>query len=192
MTALKTCRQISRTQNASLAECLRNAGSRFGFIVTGYSGRDQSIMDLFRVVLRAANPFPHGLFWTVIKGSQPRRPVEELLQHARAVGVDARLVPIETFDALMLRFWRNIENKPESLDAQVRRTKSTTVSIPLPQPGVGQPLVRLNALPIVSLPKRCLEISFKTPKNWKDVVTARAIAGRQTDPDKRRVCLVLG
>jgi tetratricopeptide (TPR) repeat protein len=75
------------TQNAALAECLLNAGNRFGFIVTGYSGRDQSIMDLFRAVLNTNNPFPHGLFWTGIKGSAPRPAVDELLQQARAKGI---------------------------------------------------------------------------------------------------------
>jgi hypothetical protein len=36
------------TQNAALSECLANARNRFGFIATGYSGRDLSIMDLIR------------------------------------------------------------------------------------------------------------------------------------------------
>ncbi len=162
------------TQNASLAECLRNAGNRFGLIVTGYSGRDKSIMDLFRAVLDTPNPFPHGLFWTGIKGSTPRPQVEDLLQQARTKGMAAHFVPIETFDALMLRLWRNIEGKPATLDAQVRKVKSTSVQIPLPLPGRGQPLVRLNALPILSTPPRCLELSFKRPKNWDDIVKARA------------------
>jgi hypothetical protein len=162
------------TQNASLAECLRNAGNRFGFIVTGYSGRDHSIMDLFRAVLDIPNPFPHGLFWTGIKGSAPRPQVEELLQQAQKKGVAAHFVPIETFDALMLRLWRNIEGKPKTLDSQVRKVKSTSVHVPLPQPGRGQPLVRLNALPILSPPPRCLELSFKKPKNWDDIAKARA------------------
>jgi hypothetical protein len=34
---------------------------RFGFVVTGYSGRDQSVMELFRSVLKTPDPFPHGL-----------------------------------------------------------------------------------------------------------------------------------
>jgi len=161
------------TQNAALAECLLNAGNRFGFVVTGYSGRDQSIMDLFRAVLNTPNPFPHGLFWTGIKGSALRQPVEELLQQARTKSIEAHFVPIETFDALLLRLWRNTAGKPEKMDAQVRKVKSASVHIPLPQPGRGQPLIRLNALPVLSLPPQCLELSFKTPKNWHDISKAR-------------------
>lgn len=167
------------TQNAALTECLVNAGNRFGFIVTGYSGRDQSVMDLFRAVLKTSNPFPHGLFWTGLKGSALRPHVEELLKQARAAGVAAHFVPIETFDALLLRLWRNTAGKSETMDAQVRKVKSTSVHIPLPQPGRGQPLIRLNALPILSWPSRCLELSFKRPKNWEDINKARTISGGQ-------------
>jgi hypothetical protein len=50
----------------------------------------------------------------------------------------------------MLMLWRNIEGKPETVDEQVRLVKITSVDISLPQPGRGQRLVRLNALPILA------------------------------------------
>lgn len=162
------------TQNAALSECLVNAGNRFGFIVTGYSGRDLSIMDLIRTVLETNNPFPHGLFWTGIKGSAIRPAVEDLLEQARAKDVKAEYVPIETFDALMLRLWRNIDGRPATLDAQVRKLASTSVSIPLPQPGRGKPVLRLNALPVLSMPEQYLELSFKTSKDWDAIRKARS------------------
>jgi hypothetical protein len=161
------------TQNAALSECLVNAGNRFGFIVTGYSGRDLSIMNLFRAVLETNNPFPHGLFWTGIKGSAVRPAVEILLGQARTKGVKAEYVPMETFDALLLRLWRNIDSKPAKLDAQVRKLKSTSVSIPLPQAGREKPILRLNALPVLSMPNQCLGLSFSSPKNWNDIRQAR-------------------
>ena len=162
------------TQNAALSECLVNAGNRFGFIVTGYSGRDLSIMDLIRTVLKTNNPFPHGLFWTGIKGSAIPPAVENLLKQARAKGVKAEYVPIETFDALMLRLWRNIDGRPAQMDAQVRKLASNAVTIPLPQPGRGKPVLRLNALPVLSMPEQYLELSFKTPKDWDAIRKARS------------------
>lgn len=162
------------TQNEALSECLVNAGNRFGFIATGYSGRDLSIMALISKVLETNNPFPHGLFWTDIKGSSIRPSVKVLLEEARAKGVNAQHVPIETFDALMLRLWRNIDRKPANLDSQVRKLTSTSVSIPLPQPGRAKPVLRLNALPVLSMPERYLELSFKTPKDWDAIRKARS------------------
>lgn len=166
-------------QNAELASCFIQAASRFGFIVTGYSGRDASIMELFHTALNNPNPFPHGLYWTDIKGNSPRPAVTSLLAEARAKGVNARLVPIETFDALMLRLWRNLPDKPAAIDAKVKKTTHTSVNIPLPPSGSGKPLLRMNALPILSLPKQCLELSFRAPKNWEDIQTARRTSGQQ-------------
>jgi hypothetical protein len=171
--SLKNLASDLATQNVALSECLVNAGNRFGFVVTGYSGRDLSIMSLFRTVLQTNNPFPHGLFWTGIKGSAVRPAVEEFLQQARAKGVNAQYAPIETFDALLLRLWRNIDNKPEKLDIQVRKLKSASVDIPLPQAGRAIPLLRLNALPILSMPDQCLELSFTSPRDWKHIREAR-------------------
>jgi hypothetical protein len=171
--SLKNLSDDLSTQNAALSECLVNAGNRFGFIITGYSGRDQSIMGLFHKVLNTHNPFPHGLFWTGIKGSLIPPVVDNLLEEARAKGVNAQYVPIETFDALLLRLWRNIENKSEAMEASVRKSQITSVHIPLPNTGKGKPLLRLNALPINTMPRQCLELSFNKPKDWEDLRQAR-------------------
>lgn len=161
------------TQNEGLSECLVNAGNRFGFIVVGYSGRDQSIMVLLRSVLDSGDPFPHGLFWAGIKGSPVLPAVEELLKGARDKGVNAQYVPIETFDTLMLRLWRNTPNKPPEMDARVRKSRLASVSIPLPPTGQADPILRLNALPILSLPRQCLTLTFSSPKDWSDLRQAR-------------------
>ena len=91
----------------------------------------------------------------------------------QAKGVNARHVQIETFDAMMLRLWRNIDQKPIDLNAKVQRTNSTSVNIPLPATGRGKPLLRFNALPVRKLPTHCLSLSFKKPKEWADLREAR-------------------
>lgn len=160
-------------QNDELVGCMVNAGRRFGFVIAGYSGRDASIMKLLRSVLDGDNAYPNGLFWTGLKGSPIPPAVDQLLQEAAAKGVNARYVEIETFDALMLRLWRNIDRKPADLNAKVQKTGSASVNIPLPASGRGKPLLRFNALPIRELPGRCLSLSFKTPKEWTDLREAR-------------------
>jgi hypothetical protein len=177
--SLKNLADDLAAQNRELSECFTNAASRFGVVVAGYSGRDRSVVDLFHRVLQNPNPFPHGLFWMVLKGSSPLPTVTELIEQTRKKGVAAHLVPIETFDAMLLRLWRNIADKPQYLDQQVRKVKIATVDIPLPQPGHGKPLVRLNALPVVSWPIRCLELSFRKPKNWDDLAKARTASNGQ-------------
>ena len=161
------------TQNDDLARCLNIAGSRFGFVVAGYSGRDASVMAAFRAVLAESNPFPHGMFWTGLKGMPVPEPVASLLADIRACGITAEYIEIETFDALLLRLWRNIEGVNRELDAKIRKARLTAVDIPIPPTGAREPLIRTNALPLIALPTQCLALSFHVPKTSEEVRTTR-------------------
>ena len=167
--SLKNLAEDLEHQNEELSNCLVNAGNRFGFVVCGYSGRDESVMRLFHRVLDSPNPFPHGLYWTVMKGSRTSPAVSRLLDQASSQGVDAGVVETQTFDSFMLHLWRNIQNRPAALDAAVRKSRLASVDIPLPPPGQHGPLVRLTGLPILSMPERCLSLSFTSPKEWADL-----------------------
>lgn len=165
-------------QDRQLALCLQSAASRFGFIVAGYSGRDASVMAVFREALAQVNPFPNGLFWTTIKGSPVPPVVTALIADARSRGVNAAIVEIETFDALLLRLWRNLPDKPSAIEAKVRRSVQAGVQISLPSTGTAKPLLRLNALPIRSLPTRCLVARTSRPYEWAELRDLQ----RQSDP----------
>lgn len=161
------------TQNEDLSRALVSAANRFGFIVAGYSGRDDSVMNLFRSALSTTNPFPHGLYWTGMKNAPVLPSVLALIEDAKAVGVDASFIEVETFDAFMLRLWRNLDGKESAIDAKVQRSARSEVRISLPGPGTGQ-IVRMNALPITGMPGQCQSIVFKSPKEWSDL---RAVIG---------------
>jgi hypothetical protein len=169
--SIKNLKSDLAAQNADLSQCLTNAANRFGFIVAGYSGRDESVMQLMRSVLTTSNPFPHGLYWTIMKSGRVLPAVQQLIDDAKQAGVNAALIEIETFDALMLRLWRNLENKDTTIDAKVRRSQLATVSIPLPRSGKGL-VVGMNAVPITTLPEKCQALAFESPKEWSDLRAA--------------------
>lgn len=185
--SLKNLAADLATQNIELGRCLSLAVSRFGLVVAGYSGRDASIMLELRRVLAGSSPFPHGLFWTGMKGVPIPAPVISLLKDARTAGVTAEYIEIETFDTLMLRLWRNVEGKPADLDAKIRKARVTDVNIAIPVSGTLGPIVRTNALPLVSLPSQCLALSFHTPqtsdevRRTRDGAKARIILAGATD-----------
>lgn len=156
-------------QDPELEKCVKVASGRFGFIVAGYSGRDASVMTLFKEALEGQNAFPHGLYWTGIKGFAVPEAVTELLELACTKGVKAQYVEIETFDALMLRLWRNTPNKKPELDRKVRKSQFAGVSIPLPNTGNSKPILRLNALPVGSIPTTCHSVICSTAKQWSDI-----------------------
>ena len=79
-TSIKNLTEDLKTQNAEMGDCLVSACNRFGMIVAGYSGRDESVMQLLHCVLDGPNPFPHGLYWTTLKGRNPLPAVTALFE----------------------------------------------------------------------------------------------------------------
>lgn len=156
-------------QNDDLATCFLDAADRYGVVVAGYSGRDQSVMELFERALEARSPFPHGLYWTTIRGAPVNPAVAALLEKATTKGIKCGLVEIETFDTFMLRVWRQLPTKPQNLEAKVRRSTFTPVAIPLPNAGTKEPIIRLNALRISELPRACGALNLVRDLDWDEV-----------------------
>src|SRR5579872_5930626 len=120
--SLKNLAADLQKQDAELAKCLVSACNRFGLVVSGYSGRDESVMQELTRALSGTNPFPHGLFWTVMKGRKPLKAVADLIAAAKAQGINAEVIEIETFDSLMSRIWKQLPSVPAQLVAAVGKT----------------------------------------------------------------------
>lgn len=163
-------------QDRELGKCLVNACNRFGLVVVGYSGRDDSVMTLLLDTLNGTNPFPHGLFWTTLKGRPVLKPVGDLIAAARARGVQAEVVEIETFDSLMSRLWRQLPNQAPTVAAAVNKTADTIVNLPVPAVGNTGPIFRMNGLPILALPEKCFELRFRSGQEWTDLRLAEGRA----------------
>ena len=152
-----------RNNDAAIARAFIAAANRFGVIVSGYSGRDASVMRMFAEALSQSNPFPAGLYWTVTKNSDVTPAVADLILAARDKGAVAGIVEVGTFDILMNRLWRQLSNRPQALDDKVRPDHAARVAIPLPRSGNSYPLLRTNALPIVVMPAQCGRIVTAPP-----------------------------
>ena len=144
-----------RSNDLEIQKCFLAASTRYGLIVSGYSGRDENVMDMFKKAIDQNNAFPHGLFWTTPKLSDAMECVRELIIYAQSKSIRAHLVETGTFDEMLLKIWRQMKEKPPALDNKVRSAHVASVSIPLPAPGTQYPILRTNALPILTLPVRC-------------------------------------
>jgi hypothetical protein len=169
--SIRNLREDLASQNEDLSKALLIAANRFGVIVAGYSGRDESVVRLPRCALSTPNPYPHGLFWTSMKKASVLPAVTQLIDAARRAGVNAALVEVETFDAFMLRLWRNIEDKEPEIATKVRKSARSTATIPMPKPGSGS-IVRMNALPVLTLARECQAITFSNEKEWGELRAA--------------------
>jgi hypothetical protein len=149
-----------RSNDAEIQKCFIAAAGRYGLIVAGYSGRDANVMAMLEEALNQPNSFPHGIWWTVPRftGSVPQA-VESFISKAREKGIQGGVIETGPFDVMLSKLWRQIPDKPRELDDKVRSTRATPVSIKLPQPGRGYPILRTNALPITRLPTLCGKIA---------------------------------
>ena len=152
---LKNTGEELRRQDHELRSMLVDCAARFGLVVTGYSGRDGSVMSALEEGLAQTKPFPAGLFWLQRDGDSPAARVKELLDRAVEAGVDAALVEIENFDEAL----RGLANLCDEVDEEVlsRFALDRRYWSPAPRSrGRGSwPVVRLNALPVVESPTHC-------------------------------------
>ena len=147
------------SNDEEIRKCFLASAVRYGLVICGYSGRDDNVMAMLSEAIEQNNAFPHGLFWTVPRLAYASERVTEFISHARSKGVSANLVETGTFDEMLSKVWRNIEGKPQELEAKVRRTSVAEVNIPLPNPGNRYPILRTNALPVLGFPSQCGSIA---------------------------------
>jgi SIR2-like domain len=155
---LKNTGDELREQDARLRALLIDACGRWGLIVTGYSGRDDSIMDSLEEALERDSRFPSGLFW-LHRGDEPPLPrVERLLARAANKGVDGGLVQIENFDEMLRDIVRLAENLDTTALDELASERRVWSPATRPTGKHGFPVVRLNALELTGTPSVCRRV----------------------------------
>lgn len=171
--SLKNLEQHLRRNDEDIQKCFLVACNRFGCVVSGFSGRDQNVMELFESALAQPNPFPSGLFWTVTRKTDVSQNVVDLITAATKKGIKAALVEVATFDVLMAKLWNQIPGKTIELEERVSPKISTVVSISIPSPGKRYPILRTNALVIASLPEQCGRLKCRRLPTFDEIRTAQ-------------------
>jgi hypothetical protein len=184
---LKNTTDELRHQDALLRGVLIDACRRYGLVVAGYSGRDESVMDTLDEALKAESPFPRGLFWLHRGEGRPLDRVCQFLARATAAGVEAAIVRVENFDETLRDLMRMVEGVDTShLDAFAAERRRWT-GAPVPAGRRGWPVVRLNALQVIQFPTVCrrvvcslggyAQIRQAVDEAAVDILTARVRAG---------------
>jgi len=153
--SIKNLTEDLLNNDREIQKCFLAASTRYGLVVSGYSGRDDNVMSMLRDAMDQNNAFPQGIFWTVPKISRAEEDVRKLIVYAQEKGVRAHLVETGTFDEMLSKIWRQVKEKSQALDGKVRTAHVARVVIPLPAPGKQFPILRTNALPVLTPPARC-------------------------------------
>lgn len=155
---LKNTPDELRHQDSRLRQTLVDSCQRFGLVVVGYSGRDDSIMDTLEEALNIPEAFPNGLFWLHHGDSDPLPRVANLLARARQMEIEAALVQIENFDEALRDLIRLIGDLDTTILDSFATERRPWSRAPIPSGRHGWPVVRLNALPIIQAPIVCTRV----------------------------------
>lgn len=171
-------------QDDTLRQELTDHCRRRGLAVIGYSGRDDSVMDALACALDAPQPFPHGLFWFVRSSEQPKGKVIALLRKARAKGCQAGYVPTGGFDELFADLFVPHHEQLPAIRELVKGFRGRREPAPLSYDGSGWPVLRTNALNILSYPATCtvFKANIGGAKEVRELVVphrSRMTAGRR-------------
>jgi hypothetical protein len=167
-----------QSEDDKLRQSVRRAAGQFGLAIAGYSGRDASVMAAIRDGLAQSNPYPQGIYWFIRDGDAPLSAVTDLLDEVRTAGVEAHLVPIPTFDALMGTLLTPLEIPASAAAAlEALRPKQRIVPFTRPATSTGSyPVIRLNALEVQSYPNTARRIACEIG-GTKEVREALEAAG---------------
>lgn len=155
---LKNTNDELRLQDAQLRRVLLESCRRFGLVVVGYSGRDDSVMESLEEALKVSGAFPAGLFWLHRGEGAPLLRVSQFVTRAAAQGIEAALVAIENFDETLRDLLRLVDRvDTRSLDSFYLERRRWSAA-PRPVGRGGWPVIRLNALPILQTPSVCRRV----------------------------------
>ena len=192
---LKNIPQELQTQDEGLRRVLVGALARFGLVVIGYSGRDDSIMDALDEAAVTEGSFPSGLWWVMQPGATLLPRVESLLERAAESGVDVRVVESENFDELAGDIEREI-----CLDGPLLQHVREVQPGPLVEPAAlptrasaQYPVLRCSALQVLDHPSEARKVAIDRPLTTSE---ARGLIRQAkvwaTVASRGRVLLVFG
>ncbi len=162
---LKNTSDELQQQEAELREEFLHELRDYDLVVAGYSGRDQSLMDI--LVEAYAESYPCRLYWCGF-GQEISEPVKTVLCRAHSVGRDAFYIATEGFDNVLSRLaLRQLEGELLKVAKQTIAVSTESIKGPMafavpPLPATS--LVKSNAYPLIC-PTQVFKLDLSVPDN---------------------------
>ncbi len=140
-----------------------------GMIFLGYSGSDDSILNVLEDIAEGANPFPYGFYWCIRRGDTPNGRVTDLVEKINQKNKVSSFVEISDFDNFAYSLYRTLEEENPNIETIAEKNLNKKVSFYLSQsPSNDKNPIKLNALPVISYPTSLFEIKTSI-KTWKEL-----------------------
>ncbi len=160
---LKNTSKELASQDLAMRDVLTKACGRFGLIIVGYSGRDQSVMDALTGALSNPDAYPAGIIWTCRSTKQLLPAVIAFLNAAGDAGVNVSVLETQTFDELAADLLDGTE-LPDVLNAHVLQARPIAINQMVPVPSGDHsafPVLQSSAVPILEIPKTARRIKLR-------------------------------
>lgn len=170
-----------RTQDETLRQFVLDVSRQFGLVVGGYSGRDVSVIQMLMSTLSSADAWPYGIWW-ITRPTSPMLPaVRTLLKQAVASGVSASVVTAASFDDVMTSLARQVVVDQHMRDYFERlHPRPRAVPAAIPTPTREWPVLRFNALPVLSADVTVSRVALQT--GWTRTEVRDAMQPRRSWP----------
>jgi hypothetical protein len=170
-----------RTQEDALRRFVVDASRQFGLVVSGYSGRDESVMDMLIEAATVPDGWPHGIWWLTRPGETPAPGVKALLRAAAARNVSTALVVAPSFDETMTALSRQV-TVDDAMREYFNRLHPKPRSVPaaLPTSRKSWPVLRFNALQLLEASVTVTRVVI--PSAWRRDEVRRALDPRKEWP----------
>lgn len=153
-----------------IQKCFLAAATRFGLIISGYSGRDNNVMEMMYNACEQNNAFNQGVYWTFHRREDINANAVDFIDRASKKGINAKIVISGTYDELLTKIWRQISDKPSELTKKVNLKCSRDVNIPMGTSDGSFPVIRTNALSITNIPEYCWAATPKQQTTYVEII----------------------
>lgn len=185
-----TSSEVARCDEA-IREGLVESCRGQGLVVVGYSGRDASVRTALMQALETHGPkaFPEGLYWC-LREEDPAPPAARLLLEAAAKHkIRVGFVRIPDFDDFAEALYRACDLKNPVVDARLAERQRVRRGYELDVAGQAEPVLKLNAIPVVAFPERYYRFSAQVG-SWSDLRSL--VRGSEVVAGLRKAVLALG
>ena len=154
-----------------------------GLVVIGYSGKDDSIMNILETHINDKDFLSKGIYWIVQNKTLLSNRVRELLEKVYSTNKPAFLVEISDFDDFMYSMYKQYENKNDVIDNEWKDYQ--TKKLPIAFSSIykeNSPLI-LNTFKCRELPQcKAFKTDIKTWKQLNSIINDKdIIAGLYSD-----------
>ncbi|UOY03223.1 SIR2 family protein [Blastococcus sp. PRF04-17] len=168
-------------QDVALRQFVADVSRQFGLAVSGYSGRDRSVMQMLEQTVRRPGAWPYGIWWLIRPNSPIPDSVRGLLTLAARQGVAANLVSAASFDETMSALARQVVvDEPMRNYFDGLHPKPRTTPAALPRHSRDWPVLRFNALPVAEASVEVTRIAV--PAGWRRRMVRNAMTPRADWP----------